>query len=52
MRVELKPELLRWAAERSRIEPDVLADRFPRLAMWQQGEIQPTLLLDSKSARW
>ncbi|HUP60403.1 MAG TPA: ImmA/IrrE family metallo-endopeptidase [Thermoanaerobaculia bacterium] len=43
MRVEIKPELLRWAAERSRIEPDALAGRFPKLDAWQAGEVQPTL---------
>jgi Zn-dependent peptidase ImmA (M78 family) len=43
MRVEVKAELLRWAAERSRIEPDALAERFPKLEAWQRGEVQPTL---------
>ena len=43
MRVEVKPELLRWAAERSRIEPDVLEARFPKLQAWQRGETKPTL---------
>jgi Zn-dependent peptidase ImmA (M78 family) len=43
MRVDVKPGLLRWAAERSRIEPDVLAERFPKLQAWEMGEVQPTL---------
>ncbi len=43
MRVEVKPELLRWAAERSRIEPEALADRFPKLEAWEVGDAQPTL---------
>ena len=43
MRVEVKPELLRWAAERSRIEPDALGERFPKLEAWQVGEVHPTL---------
>jgi len=43
MRVEVKPELLRWAAERSRIEPDALATRFPKLEEWTAGAAQPTL---------
>lgn len=38
MRVEVKPELLRWAAVRSRIEEDVLAARFANLDRWQRGE--------------
>jgi len=43
MRVEVKPELLRWARERSMIEPAALAERFPRLDAWEQGDVQPTL---------
>jgi Zn-dependent peptidase ImmA (M78 family) len=43
MRVEVKPELLRWARERSRIEPDALANRFPKLDEWERGEALPTL---------
>jgi len=43
MRVEVKSELLRWAAERSRIERDALGDRFPKLEQWEMGVVQPTL---------
>src|SRR6266550_8047247 len=43
MRVTVRPELLRWAAERSRIEPELLARRFPRLHKWEIGETRPTL---------
>jgi Zn-dependent peptidase ImmA (M78 family) len=43
MRVEVKPELLRWARERSRIERPALAERFPKMAAWESGEIRPTL---------
>src|SRR5437764_2703140 len=43
MRAEVKPELLRWARERSMIERDALADRFPKLEAWERGEIRPTL---------
>jgi hypothetical protein len=43
MRVEIKPELLRWARERSMIDPATLAERFPRLDAWEQGHLQPTL---------
>jgi transcriptional regulator with XRE-family HTH domain len=43
MRVEVKPELLRWARERSMIAPAALAERFPRLDAWELGEVQPTL---------
>src|SRR5215208_4036776 len=43
MRVEVKPELLRWAAERSRIERDALDDRFPKLKEWVREAVRPTL---------
>lgn len=43
MRVDVKPQLLRWARERSRLDPSLLADRFPKLATWELGESQPTL---------
>ena len=43
MRVDVKPELLRWARERSRLDPGVLADRFPKLREWESGELRPTL---------
>lgn len=43
MRVEVKPELSRWARERSMIETATLAARFPRLHAWEKGEVQPTL---------
>jgi Zn-dependent peptidase ImmA (M78 family) len=42
-RVEVKPELLRWARERSMIEPAALAERFPRLDAWEQGQLRPTM---------
>lgn len=43
MRVTVRPELLRWAAERSGIEREVLTRRFPRLHSWEIGETRPTL---------
>jgi Zn-dependent peptidase ImmA (M78 family)/transcriptional regulator with XRE-family HTH domain len=43
MRVEVKPELLQWARERSGIEPEALAVRFPGLDAWERGERRPTL---------
>ena len=46
-RVEVKPELLRWACKRStrgRFGPtaESLARKFPKLEAWIQGEAQPT----------
>ncbi len=43
IRVEVKPQLLQWACERSGLDLDLLAQRFPRLAEWQSEEARPTL---------
>lgn len=51
MRVEVKPELLRWARERARLDPDALARQFPRLATWERQEAQPTLNQIERFAR-
>ncbi len=42
-RVEVEPELLRWARQRAGLGTDALASRFPRLDAWERGEIRPTL---------
>lgn len=42
-RVEVKPELLRWARERAGLSAEVLARRFPKLDAWERGEAWPTL---------
>ena len=42
-RVEVEPELLRWARERAGLGIDSLGGRFPRLNAWERGEIRPTL---------
>ena len=42
-RVPIRPEMLRWACERARLEPDALAHRIPQLPAWERGEKQPTL---------
>jgi Zn-dependent peptidase ImmA (M78 family) len=43
MRVPVKPELLRWACERSRVPPPRLHHRFPKLPAWVRGDDQPTV---------
>lgn len=43
IRVEIKPELLRWARERSGLDRAALAHRFPRLDTWERRESSPTL---------
>lgn len=43
IRVDVKPELLRWARERAGLSPDDLAGRFPKLERWEAREEKPTL---------
>lgn len=43
MRVEVKPELLRWARERAGFASDEMAERIPQLPAWERGEVKPTL---------
>lgn len=43
MRVEVKPELLRWACERAGFAADEMAERIPQLPAWERGEVKPTL---------
>jgi transcriptional regulator with XRE-family HTH domain len=42
MRVEVKPELLRWARERAGLGLGTLATRFPHLEAWERGDDHPT----------
>src|SRR5512134_1177687 len=43
MRVDVKPELMRWARERAGFGPGALARRFPGLDAWERGKERPTL---------
>ncbi|WP_262324321.1 helix-turn-helix domain-containing protein [Acidiferrimicrobium sp. IK] len=43
MRVEVEPEMLVWARQRSGLTVGDLGHRFPRLADWERGERLPTL---------
>lgn len=43
LRVAVKPEMLRWARERARLDEAVLAARFPKLGEWEREEVHPTL---------
>ncbi len=42
-RVEVRPELLRWARERARQSADDLGSRFPKLRDWEEGAVRPTM---------
>ncbi|MGH9897208.1 MAG: DNA-binding protein, partial [bacterium] len=41
--VDVNPELIRWAVERSGRSIEALSRRFPKLSEWEAGEKQPTL---------
>ena len=43
IRVEVRPELLRWARERAGFSIAGLTRRFPHLEAWERGEVRPTL---------
>lgn len=43
MRVEVRPQLLRWARERAGFDLGDLAHRIPQLPAWERGEGLPTL---------
>jgi len=51
MRVQVRPELLRWARERAGFSLEALARRIPQLPAWEQGEAQPTLKQMEKFAK-
>ena len=41
-RVDVKPELLRWARERAGADVDALVRKFPKYREWESGETRPT----------
>ena len=43
MRVDIQPEVLRWARERAGLNVAALTKRFPKYATWELGEQFPTL---------
>ena len=42
-RVEVSPELMRWARERAGLSVAALTRRFPKFEEWERGEVHPTL---------
>jgi Zn-dependent peptidase ImmA (M78 family) len=51
LRVDVNPELLAWARERSGLEMAELVRRFPRFPEWEEGEAAPTLKQLERFAR-
>lgn len=43
MRVAIEPVMLRWARERASLDLESLQHRFPKLADWEDGAVQPTI---------
>jgi len=43
LRVQVKPEMLRWARERARLDLDALRSAFPSIAAWERGDRPPTM---------
>jgi Zn-dependent peptidase ImmA (M78 family) len=43
MRVDVRPEMIRWARERAGRSLESLQGRFPRIDRWESGELAPTL---------
>lgn len=42
LRVEIRPELLRWARERSGVDIEYLTHLFPKLFEWENKKSKPT----------
>ena len=42
-RVSVKPELIRWARERARLDTETLTKTFAKFPEWEAGTCQPTL---------
>jgi len=42
-RVQVKPEMLRWACDRAGFAMSELSKRLPQLSAWHRGEAEPTL---------
>ena len=42
LRVDVKPELLRWARERAGADVDSLVRKFPKYKEWESGKVRPT----------
>ena len=42
MRVDVKPELIKWARERARIEPQDLPKSLSNVVKWENGQVKPT----------
>ncbi len=51
LRVQVKPEMIRWAMKRAGRSLESLYKSFPNIAKWEAGEVQPTLKQLERLAR-
>ena len=51
IRVNVKPELLRWARVRAGMDADMLVPRFPKYLEWESEKVHPTLKQLEKFAK-
>ncbi len=40
MRVDVKPDMLRWAIERAGMSTGDLRKKFPKIVQWAKGEVK------------
>src|SRR5690606_17680280 len=43
-RIDVAPEMIRWARERAGLSVSELEQRFKRLELWESGEMSPTVI--------
>lgn len=51
VRVEVKPDLLRWACKRAGFDSADVAEHIPQLTAWESGDAKPTLKQVERFAR-
>lgn len=51
VRVEVKPDLLRWACDRAGLDMSEVAEHVPQLPTWESGSAKPTLKQVERFAR-
>jgi len=51
VRVEVKPQLLRWACDRAGFDSADVAEHIPQLSAWESGAAKPTLKQVERFAR-
>ncbi len=50
-RIDIRPQMLRWACDRAGLATDEIAHRIPQFAAWEKGERRPTFRQLEKFAK-